>query len=148
MAHLFVYGTLKRGRANHRVLVELGARFVAEARTLARRTLVDLGPYPALLDVDPERDAAACPVVGEVFALDDGALGAVDEFEGAPDLYRRDVVEVQLEGAPARRMTASTYVLVQRAPERPRVLRSGTYESLGEWLDEGVTREQLDDARS
>ncbi|MBC7051966.1 gamma-glutamylcyclotransferase, partial [Salmonella enterica subsp. enterica serovar Enteritidis] len=44
---VFVYGTLMREQANHRVLVEIGARRVGEAVSMEPRTLVDLGPYPA-----------------------------------------------------------------------------------------------------
>lgn len=84
-ARIFVYGTLMRGEVNHRWLARAGARFVAEAETAARYTLVDLGPYPALI----ARGRAA--VRGELHEVDAAALPELDAFEGA-EFERRAVV--------------------------------------------------------
>ena len=46
---IFVYGTLRRGAVNHRVLGGVGGTFERAARTAARYELAALGPYPALL---------------------------------------------------------------------------------------------------
>lgn len=140
--HLFVYGTLMKGFANHRVLVELGAERLGTARTTAPRTLVDLGPYPALLPELAERDAGSRPVEGELYAVGDDALVELDRFEGAPELYRREGVVVETE---AGRVEAFTYVLARRVPARARVLASGRYERRGTALEAGVTEEQLAD---
>ncbi len=143
MAHLFVYGTLKRDGANHRVLEALGARLVGRARTVTSRTLVDLGPYPALLAVDAERDAAGGPVHGEVFAIDDGAIGSVDAFEGVPELYRREPVRVVLEDGAT--LDAFTYVFARPTPKSARVIASGTYDWTGRVLEDGAHPDQVDD---
>jgi gamma-glutamylcyclotransferase (GGCT)/AIG2-like uncharacterized protein YtfP len=45
---LFVYGSLLFGEIHNARLG--GSRLLGEARTEPRYTLVDLGPYPALLD--------------------------------------------------------------------------------------------------
>jgi len=97
MAHVFVYGTLMRGGTNHHVLADLGARFVAAARTAAPRTVVDLGPYPALLPSDAARDAGATPIPGELFEIADDEIAALDDFEGVPDLYRRERILIAME---------------------------------------------------
>lgn len=143
MAHLFVYGTLKRGGANHRVLAELGARFVGVATTAEARTLVDLGPYPALLALDAARDGSVTPVHGEIFEIDDEALPVVDAFEGVPELYHREVIG--LRSADGVETNAFTYALARRAPRHARVLADGRYEGRGERLEDGVTEEQLED---
>ncbi len=142
MAHLFVYGTLKRGGANHRVLAELGARFACEATTVERRTLVDLGPYPALLTRDAARDETATEVHGEIFEVDDAAMAVVDAFEGVPELYRREGVGLRAADGTAR--SAFTYALARRPPRHARVLADGRYAGGGDRLDEGVTEEQLE----
>ncbi|KAL4691182.1 hypothetical protein H8959_014143 [Pygathrix nigripes] len=81
MALVFLYGTLKRGQPNHRVLRDSAhgsAAFRARGRTL--------DPYP----------------LGEVYAVDERMLRFLDDFESCPALYQRTALRVQLleEGAP------------------------------------------------
>lgn len=149
LPRVFVYGTLMRAQPNHRVLVEVGARFVAEARTREPRTLVDLGPYPALLprdaDAGPDAgaDAGASRVAGELYEVDDDALGVLDEFEGCPDLYTRE--RIALEDASAEGdadadagLDAWTYVLARAVPPHARVVAGGRYRGGGRVLAEGA----------
>jgi gamma-glutamylcyclotransferase (GGCT)/AIG2-like uncharacterized protein YtfP len=82
--NVFVYGTLLSGEPNHAQL--RGARLVGATRTEPRYTLVSLGPYPALIE------GGTTSVTGEVYAVDDGLLSALDRFEGVPTLYRRVIV--------------------------------------------------------
>jgi gamma-glutamylaminecyclotransferase len=81
---IFTYGTLMSGEGNHRQL--RGARMLAVHRTEPRYALVSLGPYPALLA------GGTTSVTGEVYEVDDDLLRALDLFEGAPSLYRRERV--------------------------------------------------------
>ncbi|MEZ4297112.1 MAG: gamma-glutamylcyclotransferase family protein, partial [Polyangiaceae bacterium] len=90
---LFVYGSLLRGEDNHAVLT--GARFVATARTAPRYTLVDLGPYPALV---LGGDTA---VSGELFEVSPALLAELDDFEGHPDFYVRSPVDLSPASVPA-----------------------------------------------
>ncbi len=76
---LFVYGTLKRGLANHRQLA--GACFAGEA-TMPGIDLHDLGPFPMAI-------AGAGCAHGELYRVGDSLLAALDRFEGAPRLYER-----------------------------------------------------------
>lgn len=108
------------GQANHRLLVELDAVCLGEARTVASRTLVDLGPYPALLPASPARDADRTSVVGELFEVAEAALEVLDVFEGCPDLYVRE--RIALEGS-----EAWTYVLARPIPRHAVVLVDGRY---------------------
>ncbi len=86
MQRMFVYGSLKRGFRHHDQMV--GARFLGEARTAARYTLVLAGEYPALVD------GGTTAVAGEVFAVDDRHLTALDAFEEVPELYVRGELEL------------------------------------------------------
>jgi gamma-glutamylcyclotransferase (GGCT)/AIG2-like uncharacterized protein YtfP len=81
---LFVYGSLKRGLPNHRVLGD--AEFVGECRTVARYELVTLGAYPALV----ARGARA--IIGELYGVDSAVLARLDVFEG--EEYQRGPVEL------------------------------------------------------
>lgn len=76
---LFVYGTLKRGQANHGHLQ--GARCLGEA-SLESACLHDLGPFPMAI-------AAEGRVHGELYAVPTAALPRLDAFEGCPRLYQR-----------------------------------------------------------
>ena len=140
---VFVYGTLMTGQANHRVLAELDAVRLGEARTVASRTLVDLGPYPALLPASPDRDADRGRVVGELFEVAEAALEVLDVFEGCPDLYVRE--RIALEGS-----EAWTYALARPVPRHAVVLEDGRYQGGGVVLAKDATErreEVLDKAR-
>lgn len=136
MRRVFVYGTFLRGKANHAVLTRLGARFVSSAQTSSPRTLVDLGPYPAMLPEDATSDRA--PVHGELYEIDDDAIVALDDFEGCPDLYRRE--RIVLDAG-----EAETYVFARRLPKTARVIVSGRYEPSGVVLRDSARDEDLGD---
>jgi len=82
---LFVYGSLKRGRANHHELQ--AAEFVGAARTAPRFALRVIHGYPALVP-------GSRAIAGELYRIPAGALPALDDFEGAA--YSR--AEIELEG--------------------------------------------------
>lgn len=84
---LFVYGTLMRGQTAHALLGPT-ARFIAEARTEPRFTLLDMGQYPALVE------GGTTAVHGELFEIDADLLEALDRYEDVPELYARRPVEV------------------------------------------------------
>lgn len=140
--HVFVYGTLMRGGANHAVLLRLGARYVAAARTARGRTLVDLGPYPALLPLDESRDAVAPNVHGEVFALEDSVLAELDAFEGVPTLYLREAIDLVTD---AGMTNAFTYVFAKATPKTAQPVTTGRYVKVGAVLERGAAESQLDD---
>ena len=87
MEFLFVYGTLKRGGANHGQMA--GQRFVAEARTIPGYRLFDVGGYPGLVVLPADREG----VTGEIWLVSPAALLRLDRFEGVSEgLYRRETV--------------------------------------------------------
>ncbi len=110
---LFVYGSLLSGEMHAARLA--GARLVGGAVTEARYTLVDLGPYPALLE------GGTTSVSGEVYEVDGAALAALDEFEGHPEEYRR--TPVRLLGGEV----AEAYVLPREQARHGRVIPSGSW---------------------
>jgi gamma-glutamylcyclotransferase (GGCT)/AIG2-like uncharacterized protein YtfP len=108
VALVFVYGTLRRGEANHRE-IEAG-RFVGTARTRAELTLVDLGDYPGLLEGG--RDS----VEGELYDVDADHLARLDAFEEHPTLFVRRTIHLD----DGREVLA--YLLPrERAGEGPRI---------------------------
>ena len=83
---LFVYGTLKRGFAREDLMA--GAVFEGSATTQRGYALHDLGPYPALVI------AAEGTVSGEIYRVSLQHLERLDHYEGCPDLYRRQAIEL------------------------------------------------------
>jgi gamma-glutamylcyclotransferase (GGCT)/AIG2-like uncharacterized protein YtfP len=112
-AHVFVYGTLLAGEANHDVLG--GARFVSRGRTEPAFELRDLGAYPGL--AGGGRQA----VVGEVYEVDERMLCALDRFEDHPRLYRRTRVALS-DGR-----LVETYVLAAGQGAGCPVIESGSW---------------------
>jgi gamma-glutamylcyclotransferase (GGCT)/AIG2-like uncharacterized protein YtfP len=82
-ALLFVYGTLRRGEANHHEL--RGARFLGFVRTACRYDVVRVAGFPALLP-------GTCEVPGELYDVDEELVALLDVFEG--ETYARRVVEL------------------------------------------------------
>ena len=124
--HLFVYGTLMRGQANH-------ARFCADALTIepavtaGRLYHLPMG-FPAMID------AADGQVLGEAMTFPDieAVLRQTDLLEGydplRPDrsMYRRIVVPVLIEPS-GWRVTAWTYVWNRALPQGATPLPTGRW---------------------
>lgn len=100
---VFVYGSLLRGGQYHHLI--RGAPCEGPARTAPLFTLVDLGPYPALVP-------GGCTAVhGELYKADDALLQRLDELEGHPDFYQRQIIPLD-DGR-----TAQSYLLAQSRGE-------------------------------
>ena len=84
---LFVYGTLMRAEANHVELAE--AIFSHRTRTADGFELWDLGAYPGM------RRAASGSVAGELFQCTLEQLPRLDDFEGHPELFRREHIQLE-----------------------------------------------------
>jgi gamma-glutamylcyclotransferase (GGCT)/AIG2-like uncharacterized protein YtfP len=112
---LFVYGSLKRGFRHHDLLG--GAPFEGDARTAPGFSLVLQGEYPALV-----RSGTAC-VHGEIYRVTEELMTELDRFEGCPDLYRRE--QIQLDDG----TSASSYVI---PPDRAKALPTIPE---GRWLE-------------
>ncbi|MGQ9512752.1 gamma-glutamylcyclotransferase family protein [Thermodesulfitimonas sp.] len=78
---VFVYGTLLRGRANHRLLQ--GARFVGQGKVEGLALYAVTPFYPGAV---PE---AREVVLGEVYAVTAELLSVLDDFEDNGKLYQR-----------------------------------------------------------
>jgi gamma-glutamylaminecyclotransferase len=110
---VFVYGTLLFGECNHRHLT--GARLIGAALTRPAFRLYDLGPFPGL--VAGGKDA----INGEVYAVDEATLAALDRLEDRPRFYRRASL-VLADGA-----HVETYLLPPEQVAGHPVIRSGSW---------------------
>lgn len=74
---VFVYGTLKRGFHNHRLLA--GTKYIGT--DFIRGTLINFG-LPGVI-------AGERAVEGEIYEVDDATLARLDLLEGHPNFYER-----------------------------------------------------------
>jgi gamma-glutamylcyclotransferase (GGCT)/AIG2-like uncharacterized protein YtfP len=88
--NIFVYGTLKRGGPNHRLIQD--QRFVAQVMTQPLYRLFSLESYPGLIESASEGRS----IEGEVWEIDESLLPALDRLEGVgKGLYKRTSIELE-----------------------------------------------------
>lgn len=107
---VFVYGTLKKGFGNHRVLE--GAKDLGRATIKGNYTLVDLGWYPAVVNAPKAEERE---IGGEVYEIDHDTLATCDMIEGHPSYYTRQKVMTSLG------VTAWVYMLPESYAGRANV---------------------------
>lgn len=99
---LFVYGSLKRGKENHRFLA--AQTFVTAARAAPGYRLYELDGYPGMIRDGAQPDF----VTGEIWVVTEECLRELDAFEGVDvGLYRRERVTL---APPHEHVTAETYL--------------------------------------
>jgi len=100
---VFVYGTLKNGHGNNRILST--ASYIGDASTSNKFALGDAGvPYAFPLDVVKEKDLIEhlChPIRGELYRINDIDTAIdLDSLEGYPDYYNRRLIQVEVGHSP------------------------------------------------
>jgi len=119
---LFVYGTLKRGGRNARLLAT--AEYLGPAKTERRFRLLDCREYPALFELPAEFAAEPLAIRGELYRIDDAHLPPLDELEDEGKLYRRTTLPIALlADSAAEPVTAWAYLWLGAVD--PRRLLSG-----------------------
>lgn len=105
--YVFVYGTLKRGNGNHRLLED--SVFVEEA-TVKGYGLTPGGGFPYAI---PCENLTAR---GEVYAVEEATMARLDGLEGFPYHYTRDYVDVTLRCG----MVVQAWLYVSASPDHQR----------------------------
>lgn len=138
MAHVFVYGTLKRGQPNHKVMLDQShgsAAFQGRGCTLESFPLVIAGEHniPWLLHLPGKGHCVA----GEIYKVDEQMLSFLDDFEGCPSMYQRRALQVQVlewggaDGHPGDRLQCFVYSAATYAPEWLHLPYHKNYDSEG-----------------
>lgn len=111
-----VYGTLRAGFGNHRLLE--GSTFLGEGNTIDGFTMRARGiPY-----VSKNGDTN---IKVEVYSVDDVTLEDLDSLEGHPNWYRREEVDIKLDNG--KNEKAWMYLMEERAVDGVSVVPSGDY---------------------
>jgi len=118
MSRLFVYGTLKRGFRAHDILKQWNAVYIGKAKTDARYQLYKVNWFPGM--VFDERQQGG--VHGEVYEITKETFVALDRYEGAPDLFKRQTILLD-DGE-----EATAYIFNRDADDLERV-------EGGEWME-------------
>lgn len=90
-AYLFVYGSLKKGFENEHILKK--AKYISKARTVRKFAMYESkrGRYPYLL-----KHQTLNHINGELYKIPrKELLEKIDIFEGSPDYYERETIEVK-----------------------------------------------------
>jgi len=136
---VFVYGSLKRGFRNHRLLA--AGEFVGAGLTEPRYRLINLGPYPAMIEASQLRPAdEPLSVTGELYRIDQATLENLDRLEDEGVLYRRIVVPIMsLEGGACDQRVVThrawTYLWLRSPSEYP-LWPTAT------WVETGMTNDE------
>lgn len=139
---VFVYGTLKKGQPNFKMLDAANGRaeFLAHAQTVERYPLViaTKDNIPFLLNVP----GTGQRVHGEIYSVDQQMLHFLDRFEGCPEMYQRTAVQLEVQDGdgegehtlrPGRFEEAFVY-----SKHEPAWLQNQTYESYDAYGDHAL----------
>ena len=117
---VFVYGTLRRGGANHGYLE--GSRFVAEAATEGKYTLF-VAPETRIPYLTPEPHRVR--ITGELYGVDPATLANLDKLEGHPHEYLR--VQIPVITHEGKRVEAMTYLWLHHIAPGYDVVETGDF---------------------
>jgi gamma-glutamylcyclotransferase (GGCT)/AIG2-like uncharacterized protein YtfP len=91
---VFVYGTLKRGQGNNRLLSS--STFLTAAESVVQGQLKDLGGFPCWDMLSPVSDAPMAPVRGELWHVDLKDFRQLDMLEGHPNFFYRTQADFRI----------------------------------------------------
>lgn len=89
MSHVLVYGTLRHGEPNHRLIDMTKSTYLGRYVKTLPYTMVSLGGFPGLVDSELSN-----PIVVELYDVDDVTFEKLDTLEGYPFFYNRKQIEV------------------------------------------------------
>ena len=100
MTKFFTYGTFMRGQVRHQQLLDLGAKFIAPAKTYGLHYLFryEDGGFPVMMWLNiltgKPNPAKVGHVMGECYEVPPQAFETLDYIEGEGTLYQKHNVEV------------------------------------------------------
>jgi gamma-glutamylaminecyclotransferase len=122
---VFVYGTLKRGHGNNRLLSS--STFLTAAESVVHGQLKDLGGFPCWDMLSPVSDAPMAPVRGELWEVSLEDFRKLDMLEGHPSFFYRTQIDFSTTSLKIRCGRAWVYTL-QHQTETLCPIVEGAYE--------------------
>lgn len=138
-ARVAVYGTLREGEHNHRLLEKGGAELLGTS-FIPGYIMVNLGNFPGIVPVrNPEWE-----ILAEVYEVDQETLAALDRLEGVGnDFYDRENVDLPLFGKTYIYVTSPKYFGMLYASRRWIGMFMG-----GDWMEEDTYDMEDEDIQS
>lgn len=113
---VFVYGSLKSGFYNHKLLQDIGAEFIDNFATAPEYKMWSLGYFPCITE---DGDT---PIFGEIYEVDsEFGLSKLDRLEGHPRWYKRKLIDTHVG-------PTWVYVFHDRLPPSANRCDSGVWE--------------------
>lgn len=92
--NIFTYGTLQRKGSNNRILEEVGGTFISACTTVEVYPMFQIDfPFPFLQNNKGKGNI----IKGELWQISSDKAHELDYFEGVPNLYYRDKIEVNVK---------------------------------------------------
>jgi gamma-glutamylaminecyclotransferase len=120
---VFVYGTLKRGHGNHRLLRD--SEFIQRLSLASQFYMINMGGFPAIIcdnDIlNPHKPKTFKPtgVIGELYRVPASDMKYLDALEGHPEFYTRDILNVYGLKEQAWYYKLPPHYLLDRTTHRP-----------------------------
>lgn len=113
-----MYGTLKRGRGNHALL--LGEEFLGRGVTSGKFSIYgDSIPYLV-------KEPSDTGVIGELYRVNEDTLSMLDRLEGHPTWYRREHLPITSLEPNGGTIMAQAYMMSE-IPTGTEKIKSGEY---------------------
>ena len=103
---VFVYGTLKRGFYNEFFLKN--SEFIESYTANIRYKMVNLGEFPSITP-----DNKINEISGEIYKINKKTLNRLDEFEGVPSFFNREMMNFNGHGVWVYTMTKNNYPTIK-----------------------------------
>ena len=117
---VFVYGTLKRGFSNNRLLS--GSKLLGKARTEGKFALYESG-IPFVIEHEK-----VSQIAGEIYEVDKKTLSSLDRLEGHPAWYCRKMVDVSVDAKERHEKEKTMQAWIYFFPKKQGVLvKSGVF---------------------
>ena len=91
MVRVLVYGSLKQKCGNHILLEQVGAKWLGYDSVTGDFSMISFGGFPGVVRMEnPDmKDSALRTIFGELYAVDEEGLAALDLLESHPYFYER-----------------------------------------------------------
>jgi len=131
---VFVYGTLKEGHSNNRLLDDKTVFRVGRASLEAPFLMVDLGAFPGIIKA-PEDTPPQSRIRGELYHVSQTVFNSLDMLEGHPDFYKRERVDVTRDDGKAQVVRPWVYILPEEYLVGRDIIETGLWEPTEKELD-------------
>ena len=139
MTTVFVYGTLKSGHGNHRLLADKRVNYLGRKSLVGPYRMIDLGAFPGVVEI-ANNSQLSNTIHGELYSVPDDVFMSLDMLEGHPDFYERKRVALEAGGTTVH-PNPWIYLLPRSYLSERKVIDTGLWEPTKDELAFYATKE-------